>query len=297
MTAVRLLVTGGTGQVGAAVAKLARRDGYDVIAPPRAICDLSDAEALRVYLDATYVEAIINCAAYTAVDQAEAEPEIAHQINAAAPALLAAHAAKHSIPLLHVSTDYVFDGQKDGAYAETDRPNPQSTYGESKRAGEIAIAASGARYAILRTAWVVSVDGVNFINTMLRLAETRDSIGVVGDQFGCPTSADDLAEALLVVTEALLATDQASGLWHFVNTGHASWYDLAAYVFAEAQRRGVKTPELSRITTADYPTPAKRPANSELSTLKFQSDFGYVPRPWQAAVGDVLAARLGETRQ
>ena len=297
MTAVRLLVTGGTGQVGAAVAKLARRDGYDVLAPPRAECNLGDIAALRQYLDATYVEAIINCAAYTAVDKAETDPETAHQINENAPTLLATHAAKHSIPLLHVSTDYVFDGLKDGAYAETDRSNPQTAYGASKLAGELAIAASGARYAILRTAWVVSADGANFINTILRLAETRDSIGVVDDQFGCPTSADDLAEALLVVTESLLATDQASGLWHFVNTGRASWYDLAALAFAEARRRGVKTPELHRITTADYPTPAKRPANSELSTLKFQSDFGYIPRHWREAVGAVLAARLGEPHQ
>lgn len=294
MTAVRLLVTGGTGQVGAAVAKRARHDGYQVLTPTRSACDLGDAAGLRRYLDATYVEAIINCAAYTAVDKAEAEPEIAHQINATAPSLMAAHAATHNIPLLHVSTDYVFDGCKDGAYSESDTPNPQSGYGASKLAGEVAIIASGARYAILRTAWVVSADGANFINTMLRLAETRDMIGVVDDQFGCPTTADEIAEALLVLTESLLATDQPSGLWHFVNTGRASWYDLAAYIFAEARRRGIKVSQLNRITTADYPTAAQRPANSELSTLKFQSDFGYVPLHWREAVGAVLTARLGE---
>lgn len=296
MTAVRLLITGGSGQVGGAVVKAAKREGFIALAPCRAECDLADSQSLQTYLDRVYVEAIINCAAYTAVDQAEAEADRAQAINAMAPQILAAHAAKHKIALLHVSTDYVFDGSKASAYAETDRPTPQNIYGKTKLAGEQAVVASGARYAILRTAWIVSAGGANFINTMLRLAETRDALGVVDDQFGSPTGADDLAEALLVVTEALLATDQASGLWHFVNTGRATWYDLASYVFAEARRRGHKSPQLNRITTADYPTPAQRPANSELSTLKFQSDFGYVPRHWREAVGDVLAARLGEPR-
>ncbi len=294
MTAVRLLITGASGQVGASVARLACRERFESVTPSRAECDLADANRLQAFLNAHECEAIINCAAYTAVDQAEDEPERAHAINAIAPALIAAHAAARHIPLLHVSTDYVFDGHQPGAYTERDMPHPHSVYGASKLAGEQAIIASGARYAILRTAWVVSAGDANFINTMLRLAETRDALGVVDDQFGCPTSADDLAEALLVVTEAMLATDQQSGVWHFVNTGRASWYDLAAYIFAEAARRGLTVPQLNRLTTADYPTPAKRPANSELSTLKFQSDFGYVPRHWREAVGDVLGARLGE---
>ena len=293
MTAVRLLVTGGSGQVGAHVVRLAAREGYRVVAPKRADCDLADAGALQAFLDSVDVEAIINCAAYTAVDRAEAEPDLAHRVNAVAPQILAAHAAARHIPLLHVSTDYVFEGLKQSAYTEDDAPAPQNVYGTSKWAGERAIIASGARYAILRTAWLQSAGGANFINTMLRLAQTRDNVGVVDDQLGCPTAAEDVAEALLVVAEALMATHRASSIWHFVNTGRASWHDLAATVFAEAAQRGHKIPQLNRITSAEYPTPAKRPANSELSTLKFQSDFGYVPRHWRAAVGDVLAARLG----
>lgn len=296
MTAVRLLVTGGSGQVGAAVADLARSDGFEVLSPSRDVCDLSDAAALQAYLDTVYVEAIINCAAYTAVDKAEAEPDIADRVNAHAPQILAAYAAQRQCTLIHISTDYVFDGRQHRAYTEQDLAQPLGVYGQTKRDGELAIIASGARHAIIRTAWVVSAGGQNFINTMLRLAETRDEIGVVDDQFGSPTAAPDIAEALIGITEALLTTDIASGIWHFTNTGRASWYDLAEYIFAEARRRGMQTPRVKRITTADYPTPARRPANSELSTLKFQQDFGYVPRHWREAVGDVLAARLGEVQ-
>jgi len=292
MTAVRLLVTGASGQVGRAVDVQARREGYQVLAPSRQECNLADAHRLQAYLETNPCEAIINCGAYTAVDRAQSEPALANRINHAAAAQLARHANACGIPLVQVSTDYVFDGLKPTAYTEVDAASPLGIYGASKWAAERALSASGARYAVVRSAWIISPDGANFMNTMLRLAQERPTVSVVDDQFGCPTAAADLAAALLMITEALLVTDLPSGIWHFVNSGRASWYELAQYIFLRAAENGRQVPRLYPIMTADYPTAAARPANSELSTLKFQRDFGSV-RDWHAAMDDVLSARLG----
>ena len=285
-----LLITGGSGQVGGAVADLLMAQNQSFWAPDRQHLNLGDPQALSEAVRAKPWSAIINCAAYTAVDQAEKEPELAAAINTAAPAALAEAAARASIPFLHVSTDYVFDGTKLTPYTETDRVNPLSVYGRTKEAGEAAIRAANGQHAIIRTAWVVNAGGANFLNTMLRLGAERPELRVVKDQIGCPSSANDIAAALLHVAAHLAGR---SGTWHFVNAGETSWHGLAEHIFAETARRGLPTPALTPITTADYPTPARRPANSRLSTAALERDFAIKPRLWQDAIDAILAHRLG----
>ena len=291
MSKSAILITGGTGQVGTGL-MLANRGRFEVVAPARAELDLLDAASIERNIASRDWAAIVNCAAYTAVDKAESEPELAFAINAEAPGIIARAAAARAIPLLHVSTDYVFDGSKAKPYAEDDPVAPLGVYGASKEAGERAVRDEGGRSIILRTAWVVSPWGHNFIKTMLRLGAEREELGVVADQIGCPTSAIDIAETLLTLTERMLDRRESSGTYHFVNSGQASWHDLASAVFAYAGARGMKTPRVKAITTADYPTPAKRPANSRLSTAKLEQTFGMTPRPWQVAVEEILASLI-----
>ncbi len=288
----RALVTGGSGQVGKAVMAAAARHGFTVTVPARTDLDLARPETIAATLARDAWDVVINCAAYTAVDKAESEPELADAINHIGPGLLATETARRGIPLIHVSTDYVFDGSKRTPYVEDDSVGPVSVYGASKLAGEVAVRAANPAHAIIRTAWVLSAGGANFINTMLRLAESRDALGVVSDQHGCPTSADDIAEALLTVAARMTGPDAPTGTWHFVNGGDASWHDLAALIFARSQAAGLKAPALGAITTADYPTPARRPSNSRLDTTKFTRDFGLTPRSWQDAVNAILDTRL-----
>jgi len=297
MTAAHpLLVTGGSGQVGGAVAALASRNGVAVVAPDRAECDLTDPAALRAFVGRGPWRAIVNCAAYTAVDRAESEAGLAHAINAEAPGILAELAAARDIPIVHVSTDYVFDGTKDAPYLESDPIAPLGVYGSTKAAGEAAVrqAAPGS-HAIVRTAWVLSAGGANFLNTMLRLGEERDLVRVVADQHGSPTNAADLAEVLLAIVDREAATGET---WHAVNGGDASWYDLARHIFDRSAAAGRKTPRLEPITTQDYPTPAQRPANSRLATEKLRAGLGLTLRPWRDAVDAILDERLnsGEHR-
>ena len=291
MSKPAILITGGTGQVGTGLT-LANQGRFEVVAPARAELDLLDAASIERNISSRDWAAIINCAAYTAVDKAESEPELAFAINAEAPGIIARAAAARAIPLLHVSTDYVFDGSKAKPYTEDDPVAPLGVYGASKEAGERAVRDEGGRSIILRTAWVVSPWGHNFIKTMLRLGAEREELGVVADQIGCPTSAIDIAETLLTLTERMLDRQESSGTYHFVNSGQASWHDLASAVFAYAGARGMKTPRVKAITTADYPTPAKRPANSRLSTAKLEQTFGMTPRPWQVAVEEILASLI-----
>ncbi|HEV2568577.1 dTDP-4-dehydrorhamnose reductase [Sphingomonas sp.] len=278
----RLLVTGGTGQVGTELRLRAARHGFELVAPTRSELDLGSTCAIERFLDDHPWHAVINCAAYTAVDKAESEPDLAQAVNAVGPDIIARAAAKRAIRLLHVSTDYVFDGTKQDFYEESDPVAPLGAYGASKEAGERAVRQGNADHVILRTAWVVSPHGNNFVKTMLRLGGERPLLRVVDDQRGCPTSAGDIAEALLTIAGG----HGHIGTYHFVNAGEASWCDLARFVLARA---GIDTP-VEAITTADYPTPARRPANSRLSTAKLQRDYGIVPRPWQDAVGEVVDA-------
>jgi dTDP-4-dehydrorhamnose reductase len=289
VTRASILLTGGTGQVGQAVLLHAAERGLDIVAPSRAQLDLTNAKSIAEMVASRGWSSVINCAAYTAVDRAETDAELAEQVNAVAPAILAAETATRDIPIIHVSTDYVFDGTNGAPYTEEDAVNPLGVYGRTKEMGESAVRTRNPRHAIIRTAWVVSAGGANFINTMIRLAAERPEVSVVDDQIGCPSSALDIAETLLVVAEHL---HEQSGTWHFVNSGDASWYDLAARIFANMDQRGLPTPALKSIPSSQYPTPAKRPSNSRLSTLAIQRDFGVKPRHWHDAIDAILAERF-----
>lgn len=284
-----VLVTGGTGQVGRALRALAP-PGLDLVVPGRDTLDLSDPESIGEQIAARPWAAVVNAGAYTAVDRAESDVVAAWQVNAMGPAALAAATAQAGIPLLHVSTDYVFDGAKDGAYDEDDRVAPLGVYGASKEAGEQAVRTANPRHLILRTAWVVSPYGANFVKTMLRLGAERDELRVVADQIGCPTSAADIAATLVALLRP--AIDGARGTYHFVNAGEASWHELAGAIFDRAAAAGRKRPMVRPIATADYPTPARRPANSRLATAKLTRDFAIAPRPWRVAIDEVTDALI-----
>lgn len=276
--------------MGSAVVRLAENCGRTVWAPSRSDLDLSDPTTITSALAGKRLAAVINCAAYTAVDRAESEPDLAMRVNALAPTIIAQETARRQIPMIHVSTDYVFDGLKDGPYVEDDKVNPVSIYGKTKEAGEAGVRAYNPNHAIVRTAWVLSSNGPNFLNTMLRLGQERSEVSVVADQLGCPTGADDIAAALIEIADKL---GNRGGTWHFVNRGAASWHSLAEYIFVETRRRGIRTPSLNAIMTADYPTPALRPSNSRLATGLVERDFGIEPQVWQDAVKQILSERLG----
>ncbi|HEY0316534.1 MAG TPA: dTDP-4-dehydrorhamnose reductase [Sphingomonas sp.] len=281
-----ILVTGGGGQIGG---ELADRSA-DVVAVDLDEYDITDPASVERMIGARDWAAVINCAAYTAVDKAEGDIATAWSVNATAPALIAHHTAKRGIPMLHVSTDYVFEGSSAIPYRPDDRTGPLGVYGASKLGGEIAVASANPRHAILRTAWVVSARGDNFIKTMRRFGRERDLMKVVADQHGCPTSAADIADTLLAMGKRMAKPGAPAGIWHFVNAGAATWHDLAEAVFADLERREGRRPVLEAITTADYPTPARRPAYSRLDTGTLTRDFGIVPRPWQDAVADIFDA-------
>jgi dTDP-4-dehydrorhamnose reductase len=292
-----ILLTGGTGQLGR---ELLRRDWPDAIAidaPSRAELDLADAVSLAKRVREGRYAAVVNAGAYTAVDAAQAEVLPAWQINALAPAALADACAERGIPLVQISTDYVFDGNTDRPWQPADPLRPLSVYGASKAAGELAVRVSGARHAILRTAWVVSAHGRNFVKTMLRMAGERPEVGVVADQRGSPTSAQDLAMAVQAVLLRFLAEpERPSGTWHVANAGVATWHQLAEHVFAEGGRRGHPVPNLKVIATSDYPTAAPRPANSCLDTTSLERDFDIVMPPWRESVARVVGEVLERDR-
>lgn len=294
---IDVLLTGGSGQVGTEVIALAPA-GVNIVAPGRDRLDMSDPDALVAIVASHPWAAVINCAAHTAVDRAESEILDAWKINALAPAALAQATAQAGIPLIQVSTDYVFDGSKAGYYVESDPVAPVSVYGASKEAGEQAVRTGNPRHVILRTAWVVSPHGANFIKTMLRLAETRPELRVVDDQLGCPTSATDIAQALLAITRRLVSDPQApAGTYHFVNAGEATWCGFARTIFEIAAEHGRPAPSVEGITTADYPTPARRPANSRLNVAKLAQDYAISPRPWREAVDEIVVTLLAAQKE
>lgn len=289
-----ILITGGQGQIGL---ELARRNWpADVTAhfPTRAQLDITSQHSLATYLRGGRFDAIINCAAYTAVDKAEEERDLAFLVNGEAPGWL----ADSGIPLVHVSTDYVFDGSKPGYYSEDDPRAPLGVYGASKLEGERAVQAGQSRSVILRTAWVISAHRHNFLKTMLRLGATRPMLRIVDDQRGCPTSAQDIAAALHVIALRLIDDPQAPlGIHHFVNAGEASWCELAREIFALSGAAGGPSPAIEGIATTDYPTPARRPANSRLSTSKITVNYGIHPRDWRAGVRDIIDELVGPVPQ
>jgi dTDP-4-dehydrorhamnose reductase len=290
-----VLVLGGAGQVGTELQAHAWPAAVSVHAPSRAELDITDTDAVAAALDGRGYQAVINTAAYTAVDKAESDVVAAWRLNALAPATLAAATAARHIPLVHVSTDYVFAGTKpDGAYRPDDPIDPQSVYGASKAAGELAVRTGNPRHAIVRTAWVVSPHRGNFVKTMLRLSGERDGLTVVNDQHGCPTSAADLAAALAVIAQRLVADTQApTGTFHCVNAGDTTWCGFAQAIVAGSARRGGRSVPVKGIPTSASPTPARRPANSRLSTDSLTAAYGVAPRPWQAALDDILDRLVG----
>lgn len=281
------LVTGGSGQVGLALRR-SFSPGVRIVAPGRDKLDLAALPDLGPLLEG--VSGIFNCGAYTAVDKAESEPEMAHAINAVAPGRLAEAAAQAGIPIVHLSTDYVFASNGTGPWGEDSPLAPASVYARTKAEGEAAVRASGARHAIIRTAWVVSTDGQNFVKTMLRLGRERDVLRVVADQIGTPTHAGDLAAVLAKVMGRFTADPaRASGTWHCTNSGETSWHGLASHVFACAAAHGQKVPgTVEAISTAEYPTPAQRPADSRLDITAIARDFGVRPRRWQDAIAEIV---------
>ncbi|MCB1498634.1 MAG: dTDP-4-dehydrorhamnose reductase [Bauldia sp.] len=293
MTAARRIVLfGGSGQVGSELRTLTWPEGFALLSPTRREVDIGDRAAVAALLAAGDIAAVINTAAWTAVDAAEDARDEAHRANALGPAVLAEETRRHGVPLIHVSTDYVFDGSKVAPYDEDDPTAPLGVYGTTKLAGEEAVRSTNPHHLIVRTAWVFGRHGTNFVKTMLRLAETRDLVRVVDDQRGSPTAAADLAAALATLATSANLRDR-SGTYHFANRGETTWCGLAREVFRHSAARGGPSAEVEPITTADYPTPARRPMNSRLDTAMIERDFGIVPRPWQAAVDDVVRSLIG----
>jgi dTDP-4-dehydrorhamnose reductase len=290
----RILVTGGNGQLGTELKRYAWPEGWAVTAIDIDELDLRDTAAIAAMVASQPWAAVISAGAYTAVDKAESDVVTAWAVNAMAPAAFAEACAKAGIPIVQVSTDYVFDGARDGAWEVTDPVAPLGVYGASKLGGELAVRTSGARYAIVRTAWVVSAHGNNFIKTMLRVGATNPTLRVVDDQHGSPTSATDLAAALAKITMRLVEDVTApTGTYHFSNAGAVTWAGFAREIFAQSAARGGASAEVQGITTAEYPTPATRPANSLLSHDAIICDYGIHPPAWQTALGNILDELLG----
>jgi dTDP-4-dehydrorhamnose reductase len=291
---VNILVCGGSGQVGIELQRQPWAPGVRLHAPARNELDLTDEASIARLIRAGPWACVINAAAFTAVDKAESEVASAWKLNALGPAILASETAKAGIPLLHISTDYVFDGLSKEPYQPQDAVRPLSIYGASKEGGEQAVRAANAHHVIVRTAWVVSPHRTNFVKTMLRLAQERNVLRVVDDQTGCPTSATDLAAALRTVALRQAAGSGPYGTYHFVNEGKTTWCQFARAIMAGVQRRGGQNIPVEAIATADYKTAAHRPANSALSTETLTRDYGIRPRKWQDALDEILDALVGK---
>jgi dTDP-4-dehydrorhamnose reductase len=295
---IRALVIGRQGQVARALARTLWPVGSTMVFRGRDSLDLAAAgvHELRAAIEAARATIVVNAAAYTAVDKAESETDAAFALNRDGAARLAASCAQAGVPLIHISTDYVFDGAKESAYREDDPVNPINLYGASKEAGERAVRAALPAHAILRSSWVFSPFGTNFLNTMLRLGAEREELRIVADQHGCPTSAYDLARAIVAVAQDFArGRDDAFGTFHVCNAEATTWHGFAAAIFDEAAARGLRRPRLQAIATRDYPTPARRPANSLLDTARFTATFGFAMPPWRAALGRCIDERLQQT--
>lgn len=285
----RILLTGINGQLGQELEKTLVHQG-EVIGVGREKLDLTQVSAIRQVINEVKPDIVVNSAAYTAVDKAESELELAEAINAIAPGIIAEECQKLAIPLIHISTDYVFDGSQSSPYRETDPTQPINAYGKSKLAGEIAIQQACQNYIILRTAWVYGVGGkANFVKTMLRLGGERSEIRVVADQIGSPTCTADLANCIAKIMPQF--QPEIVGIYNYTNSGVASWYDFAVAIFEEAKQLGwnLKIERVIPITTPEYPTPARRPAYSVLSCTKIADILGTYPPHWRQGLRKMLA--------
>lgn len=288
---MRILVTGRSGQLANSLAeRAAHRPDLELIALGRPEFDLEITEQIAEQIGAVRPDLVINAAAYTAVDKAEAEPDRVFAINRDGAAAAARAAASLGVPFVHISTDYVFDGCKAQPYKEIDDTGPLNVYGRSKLEGERAVLAAHPEALILRTSWVFSPFGSNFLKTMLRIGAERSTLRVVSDQIGNPTSALDLASVILEISPALRR--EKGGLYHLTGGGSTSWHGFAEFVFRESAQRGGPAPEVEAISTSEYKTAAARPVNSRLDDAAFASRFGVRLRPWTTAVAEVVARCL-----
>lgn len=288
---MRVLITGGRGQVGYCLTKLlSKYENTTVLSLDKEELDITNQGSVKAMVQEFQPTIIINAAAHTAVDRAEEEVGLSYAINRDGPKFLAEAAQEVGAAILHISTDYVFEGNKHGEYSENELTNPQGVYGSSKLAGEVEVAKSCEKHIILRTAWVFGEKGNNFVKTMLRLGATRDSLSIVGDQFGGPTYAGDIANALVRIAERIEEGDTVEyGIYHYSGLPHVSWFEFADVIFDTAIEQGIlnKKPILTSITTEQYPTPAKRPNNSRMSTQKITDAFNIEASDWKAAITNI----------
>lgn len=291
----RILVVGRSGQVATALQESIWPEGFVVDARGHDRLDLRQPDVVAATVAEGGWSAVINAGAYTQVDRAESEPDAAFVLNRDGPAALAEACSRGEIPLIHLSTDYVFDGEKSEPYTEDDPVKPASVYGASKVAGEEAVRTCLSQHVILRTSWVFSATGANFVKTMLRVGAERDELRIVEDQHGRPSAARDIADALVHVVTALLTGKQDEyGTFHFANAGATTWYDFASEIFRLAALRGYgPVPRLTAIPTSEFPTPAQRPMNSVLDTKRIEQVFKIQPRHWQEALGEILNTLIG----
>jgi dTDP-4-dehydrorhamnose reductase len=296
-----IAVVGASGQLAHALRLVGERFGFTVACRGRPQLDLLSLDSQAAFLREVDPAVVVNAAAYTAVDKAEREPDVAFRVNAEGPACLATLCHSMGLPLMHVSTDYVFDGSGARAWREDDPVAPINTYGASKAAGEDAVRRAAARHIILRTSWVYGEHGANFVKTMLRLAKDRGDIGVVDDQHGCPTYAPDLAVAILAIADRIATCGEADRVWgtyHAAGSGVTSWHEFAEEIFRLAGARGHPIPHVRGIPSSAYPTPARRPANSQLDCSKLKRVFGFALPEWRASLAicvDNLLSASGET--
>jgi len=285
-----ILVFGAEGQLGCELRARAFEEGIPLYAVSRSEADIADSTAVRRILARNTVSVVVNAAAYTKVDQAEFEPDACFRSNAIGPGVLASACRDARVPLIHISSDYVFDGCKSGAYNEDDTISPLGVYGRSKATGENEIRQVLEEHVIIRTSWLYGAYGTNFLKTMLRLARERDRIDVVADQRGCPTATIDLADALLQVSSALTARTPVFGTYHFAGSGATTWHGFAvAIIDAQAPLTG-RHPHVVPVPTSAYPRPAKRPNNSELDSSRFVTTFGLEAADWKIRTTEIVLA-------
>ena len=288
---MKILVTGANGQVGSELINLGKDYGMHMLAVDLAELDITQSENVKKYISSAQPDIIINAAAHTAVDKAESEVDLAYAINRDGVENLAKVCAEQKILLIHISTDYVFNGENKTPYKETDTPNPESVYGQSKLEGEQAVTTLLEQYYILRVAWVFGANGNNFVKTMLRLGSERDELSIVADQKGAPTSARDIAKTLLMIAQRYKNKQAIDwGIYHYIGTPSATWYHFAKVIFETAVKLKMlkKIPKLNAITTEDYPTPAKRPKNSVLDCSKIKQALNINQPDWTAELSKVL---------
>jgi dTDP-4-dehydrorhamnose reductase len=287
---MRILLTGANGQVGWELSNRSGHRNFEVLALDRSDLDITDPVSVKREVSRSGVSLVVNAAGYTAVDEAESKPELAFAVNRDGPAYLASACEKVGIPLVHISTDYVFDGQKQESYLVTDPVSPLGVYGKSKAAGEVAVREHLPEHVILRTSWVYGVHGHNFVKTMLRLGREREVIHVVADQYGCPTYAADLAETILRVAAHVLEGRQVRwGTYHYCGQGVTSWHGFAEEIFRLAgDYASLKVKRVEPISTSEYPTPAKRPSNSVLDCSLIEKTFNIRPEPWRESLAQML---------